>query len=256
MAQGTVDLNSDIGESFGSYHIGQDEEVLEFITSANIACGFHAGDPKVMNNTVKLAIERGVVIGAHPGLPDLVGFGRRFIDVTPEEVYTMVVYQISSLHGFANVHGSKLHHVKPHGALYSMACKDVHTAEAVAKAVHDCDSSLILFGLAGSELIQAGKKMGLQVAEEVFADRTYQPDGTLTPRSDPQAFIEDSTIAMDRVLRMVSEGVVRTVDGSDIPIKVDTICVHGDQLKALLFVKELRELFLKHHISVKAVNKL
>lgn len=256
MKQATVDLNSDIGESFGSYQLGQDEEVLKFITSANIACGYHAGDPKVMNNTVKLAKQKGVAIGAHPGLPDLVGFGRRSMDVTPEDVYTMVVYQISSLQGFANVHGSKVHHVKPHGALYNMAGKDTSTAEAIANAVRDCDPSLILFGLAGSELVHAGKKLGLHVAEEVFADRTYQPDGTLTPRSDPQAIIHDSTEAMQRILRMVKEGFVKAVDGTDLSIKADTICVHGDELQALLFVKELRALFFEHHISVKAVNYL
>jgi len=256
MTEVTVDLNSDIGESFGLYQMGQDEEILAFITSANIACGFHAGDPIVMNNTVRLATEKGIAIGAHPGLPDLVGFGRRFIDVTPEEVYTMVVYQISSLQGFAHIHGNKLHHVKPHGALYNIAVKDVQTAEAIAHAVRDCDPSLVLFGLAGSELIHAGKKSGLRVAEEVFADRTYQPDGTLTPRSDPNAIIKDPMKAMESVLTMLTEGFVRAVDGTTIPIKADTICVHGDEIQALLFVKELRALFLEHHISVKAVNNL
>ncbi|WP_416147862.1 LamB/YcsF family protein [Salipaludibacillus sp. HK11] len=250
----TVDLNSDIGESFGLYQMGQDEEVLKFISSANIACGYHAGDHNVMNKTVKLAVERGVAIGAHPGLPDLAGFGRRFIDVTPDDVYNMVIYQVSGLQGFVQIHGDSLHHVKPHGALFHMATKDPIIAKAVATAVYDCDPSLILYGLTGSELVLAGKNKGLRVAEEVFADRTYQPDGRLTPRSDPHAIIDDRDEAMSRVLRMVTQGMVTAVDGTDIPIKADTICVHGDESQALEFVKGLRQLFIEHTISVKAVS--
>ncbi|MCR6098642.1 LamB/YcsF family protein [Salipaludibacillus agaradhaerens] len=255
MKRKSVDLNSDIGESFGLYRIGQDEEVLSFITSANVACGYHAGDPNVMHQTVKLAKSQGVAIGAHPGLPDLPGFGRRVMEVTPEDVYNMTVYQVSSLQGFAQLYQESLHHVKPHGALYNMAAKDPVIAEAIASAVRDINSSLVLFGLAGSELVRAGKKFGLKVAEEVFADRAYEPDGSLRSRTEEGAIIHNTQIAKERVLRMVAEGVVLATDGTDIPITADTICVHGDGEQALTFVKELRAMFLAHDIEVKAVTR-
>ncbi|UTR16350.1 LamB/YcsF family protein [Salipaludibacillus sp. LMS25] len=255
MKRKSVDLNSDIGESFGLYRIGQDEEVLSFITSANVACGYHAGDHNVMNNTVKLAKAQGVAIGAHPGLPDLVGFGRRAMEVTPDDVYNMTVYQVSSLQGFAQLHDENLHHVKPHGALFNMAAKDPSTAEAIASAVRDINASLILYGLAGSELVHAGKKFGLKVAEEVFADRAYEPDGSLKSRAEEGAVIHDLQIAKERVLRMITEGFVSATDGTDIPISADTICVHGDGAQALAFVKELRAMLLSHDIEVKAVTQ-
>jgi len=182
MSRWVVDLNSDLGEGFGAYTIGQDEEVLRFVTSANIACGYHAGDHNVMGRIVKAAAEKGVGLGAHPGLPDLMGFGRRRIEVDTKDVYNMTLYQVGALTAFARACGKRLQHVKPHGALYNMACRDRRIASAIAEAVAAVDSELILFGLAGSALVEAGRAAGLPVAEEVFADRTYQPDGTLTPR--------------------------------------------------------------------------
>jgi 5-oxoprolinase (ATP-hydrolysing) subunit A len=237
----TIDLNSDLGESFGAYTIGNDAEVLKYISSANIACGFHAGDPNVMMETVKTAAKLGVGIGAHPGFPDLAGFGRRNMNLSPEEIYNIVVYQVGAIQGAAKASGTHVQHVKPHGALYNMASKDAAVAEAIAEAVHAVDPELILFGLAGSELVRAGEKMDLRVAQEVFADRTYQPDGTLTPRTQPNAMIHDVTVAVDRVVRMIQEGKVTAVDGTNIAIQADTICVHGDEPEALRFVQQLRE---------------
>ncbi|MBO8170874.1 MAG: LamB/YcsF family protein [Bacillaceae bacterium] len=249
-----VDLNSDIGESFGAYKIGQDEQVLDYITSANIACGYHAGDHNVMYKTVKMAVEKGVGLGAHPGLPDLIGFGRRPMQVDPEDVYHFVIYQIGALQAFARVHKASLNHVKPHGALFNMASKDRELAQAIARAVYDVNPNLILFGLAGGELVKAGKEIGLKVAQEVFADRTYQPDGTLTPRTQPNAMIHDADEAVSRVIRMVKEGKVEAVDGSDIAIQADTICVHGDEPSALLFVQKLREELQQNGINIKKVG--
>ncbi len=186
-----VDLNCDLGESFGRYKLGEQKEILKYVTSANIACGFHAGDPSVMRETVKLAIENGVKIGAHPGLPDLNGFGRREMNITPQEGYDMVVYQIGAFQGFLTIHNETMQHVKPHGALYNMASKDSELAIAIAQAVYDVSPSFVLFGLSGSELTKAGEKLGLRTAHEVFADRTYQSDGSLTSRSQADALITD-----------------------------------------------------------------
>lgn len=235
-----VDLNSDLGESFGAYKIGNDAEILKTVTSANVACGFHAGDPQVMYRTVKTALECGCAIGAHPGMPDLVGFGRRKMDITAEEAYTIVIYQIGALQGFAKTFGATLQHVKPHGALYNMAAGNTVLAEAIANAIYDIDPTLILFGLAGSELIKAGDAIGLKTASEVFADRSYQEDGSLTPRSLPGAMITDEEQSMAQVLRMVKEGVVTTLSGKEIEVKADTICVHGDGPKALAFTQKIR----------------
>lgn len=246
----TIDLNSDLGESFGAYTIGNDEEVLKYISSANIACGFHAGDHNVMLETVKTAADLGVGIGAHPGFPDLAGFGRREMKLSPKEIYNLVVYQVGAMQGAAKACGTYVQHVKPHGALYNMASKDSAIAEAIAAAVHAVDSKLVLFGLAGSELVRAGEKAGLNVAQEVFADRTYQADGTLTPRSQANAMIHDVTVAVDRVIRMIQEGKVTAVDGTDINIQADTICVHGDEPEALQFVQQLRERLQAEQITI------
>lgn len=246
----TIDLNSDLGESFGAYTIGNDHEVLKYISSANIACGFHAGDHNVMLETVKTAAELGVGIGAHPGFPDLAGFGRREMKLSPKEVYNLVVYQVGAIQGAAKACGTYVQHVKPHGALYNMASKDSDIAEAIATAVHAVDSKLVLFGLAGSELVRAGEKVGLSVAQEVFSDRTYQADGTLTPRSQANAMIHDVTVAVDRVIRMIKEGKVTAVDGTDIAIQADTICVHGDEPEALQFVQHLRERLQAEQITI------
>lgn len=250
-----IDLNCDMGESFGAYTIGSDEELLESITSANIACGAHAGDPMVMDSTVRLAKERGVSIGAHPGFPDIAGFGRRMIDFTPKEIYQMVVYQIGGLQAFCTIHDVQMQHVKPHGALYNLAARNRDIANAVARAVDDMDSRLILFGLAGSELLAAGRDIGLRVASEVFADRTYQADGSLTPRGRSDALIMDVDDAVGQVEEMVNNGVVRTVTGELIDIQADTICVHGDGAHAVAFVEKLRAMLGNGGVEVKAVGE-
>lgn len=250
----TIDLNCDLGESFGTYQIGNDDEVLSFISSANIACGFHAGDPHVMNRTVKLAKKYDVAIGAHPGFQDLVGFGRRAMTVSPSDIYHLVLYQIGALSAFCKAHSVELTHVKPHGALYNIAAADINIAEAIAKAIYRFDSTLALYGLAGSKLIEAGKKYGLRTVSEVFADRTYQSDGTLTPRTLPNAIIQDSDTAIKQVLQMVKGQTVQTTTGEVIPIKADSICVHGDNSHALQFVKELREALCNESIKIKAIR--
>ncbi|GAA4708062.1 LamB/YcsF family protein [Brevibacillus fulvus] len=249
-----VDLNCDMGESFGAYTMGQDEQLLDYISSANIACGFHAGDPATMRKTVKLALEKGVAVGAHPGLPDLVGFGRRVLDISAQEAYDMVVYQIGALYGFVRAEGGVMQHVKPHGALYNMAAKNVRLAEAIAEAVYRVDPELVLFGLAGSELIKAGKKAGLQTAQEVFADRTYQQDGSLTPRTQANAMIHESERSAAQVIRMVTEGMVRTEQGVEIQIQADTICIHGDGPHALSFAQTIRQSLVAANIAIQPVK--
>ncbi|MDX8047581.1 5-oxoprolinase subunit PxpA [Gracilibacillus sp. S3-1-1] len=250
-----VDINCDMGESFGAYRMGRDEEILDYVTSANIACGFHAGDPTTMRKTVRLAIEKNVAIGAHPGLQDLVGFGRREVSISPEEAHDLVVYQIGALSGFVKAEGGKIQHVKPHGALYNMAAKNAELAEAIAKAVYQVDPELILFGLAGSELIKAGKKIGLKTASEVFADRTYQQDGSLTSRREANALIEDHQVAVDQVVRMVKEGKVQSVQGEDVSIQADTICIHGDGEHALEFAQYIQTAFAEASINMKKVSE-
>jgi 5-oxoprolinase (ATP-hydrolysing) subunit A len=247
----SIDLNSDLGESFGIYKIGNDKEVLKYISSANIACGYHAGDHNVMMETIELAKKYNVQIGAHPGLPDLAGFGRREIKVTPREAYSLTLYQIGALSAMTQAQGTKLTHVKPHGALYNMAAKNRFIADAIAQAVADVDYGLVLFGLSGSMLIKAGQEKGLTVAQEVFADRTYQPDGTLTSRLENNAVIYDSKLAVGRMIRMIKEGKVTAADGTDVPIKADTICVHGDEPSALDFVKQLRLALEEEHILLR-----
>lgn len=249
-----VDLNCDLGESFGRYKLGEQQEILKYVTSANVACGFHAGDPTVMRETVKLAIENQVKIGAHPGLPDLNGFGRREMKITPQEAYDMVVYQIGALQGFLSIFNEKMQHVKPHGALYNMAAKDAKLAEAIAQAVYDVSPSLVLFGLAGSELTKAGEKLGLPTAHEVFADRTYQSDGTLTSRSQADALIKDKEQSVSQVVKMVTEGKVISQQKTEVTLKADTVCLHGDGEHALEFAKYLRSTLEKNSVSVKSIN--
>ncbi|ARK28591.1 LamB/YcsF family protein [Halalkalibacter krulwichiae] len=246
----SIDLNCDLGESFGAFKIGQDEFVLEYITSANIACGYHAGDHNTMAKTVKMAAEKGIKVGAHPGYPDLIGFGRRFIETDPIDIYHLMVYQISALKGFCDINQVSLEHVKPHGALYNRAAVDPYTAEAIAKAVYDVDRNLVLYGLAGSELVKAGTSIGLKVANEVFADRTYQAGGTLTPRNEDLALIHNSNEACKQVIQMVQSGTVKAVDGSTIPIKADSVCIHGDGPEALKFAKDLREQLEQNGIKI------
>ncbi len=249
----TIDLNCDMGESFGAWRMGDDLAILDHVTSANVACGFHAGDPATMHRTVEAAFARGVAVGAHPGLPDLQGFGRRTMAVTPREAYDMVVYQVGALAGFARALGGRLAHVKAHGALYNQAAKDYALSEAIAQATYDVDPTLVLFGLAGSESVRAAQAVGLRAAGEVFADRTYQDDGSLTPRRRPDAMIEDADTSAAQAIRMVRDGVVRATSGADVPVRADTLCIHGDQPGALAFVRRLRERFAAEGIAVAAL---
>lgn len=235
-----IDLNCDMGEAFGAWTMGNDLEILDHVSSANIACGFHAGDPSTMRRVVQAALQKGVRVGAHPGLPDLQGFGRRVMQVSPDEVHAMMLYQIGALAAFARAAGGALSHVKPHGALYNMAARDRALADAIARAVHDFDPRLVLFGLAGSELIRAGESAGLPVAAEVFADRGYRDDGSLSPRGQPGALIEDADAAAAQVRQMVVTGTVRASSGADVPVRADTLCIHGDQPGALAFVRRIR----------------
>ncbi len=223
-----IDINSDVGESFGAYALGADEALMQSITSANVACGFHAGDPTVMRRTVRLACASGVAVGAHPGFPDLIGFGRRELHATPREVEDFVVYQIGALSAAAKAEGARLQHVKPHGALFNMAVRDPDLAGAIARAIVAVDSSLILFGLPGSEILRAGRAAGLRVAAEVFADRAYEPDGTLTSRRKPGAVLQDANTVVERAVRLIRDHVVTATDGSTLRLDADTICVHGD----------------------------
>ena len=237
----TVDLNCDMGESFGAWTLGNDAALMPYLTSANIACGFHAGDPAVMRQTVRLALQHNVAIGVHPGLPDLVGFGRRNLDISADEAFEMVVYQLGALGAVARAEGGVLHHVKPHGALYNMAATNALLAQAIAEAVYKVQPELVLYGLAGSELTKAGEQIGLRTAHEVFADRTYQANGTLTPRRQPDALITSADAAIAQVLRMVQGGWVRTQQGSEVAIRADTVCLHGDGAHALEFAQQLSQ---------------
>ncbi|MEJ2804241.1 5-oxoprolinase subunit PxpA [Comamonadaceae bacterium PP-2] len=248
----TIDINCDMGESFGSWTMGQDLEILPHITSANIACGFHAGDPEVMLKTVQAAIATNVALGAHPGLPDLQGFGRRAMALSAAEVYSLVVYQVGALQAFAQTQGTLLHHVKTHGALYNMTARDIALARAVVQAVHDVDRGLLVY-VANENMARAAQDIGLPVAFEVYADRTYQDDGTLTPRSQPHAMIEDVDQAIAQVKRMVREGVVRALSGRDVPIAADTLCIHGDQPGAVHFAQRIRAALEADGIAVRAV---
>lgn len=235
-----VDLNADLGESFGAYTLGMDGEVLRHITSANVACGFHAGDAVVMQKTVKAAKASGTAVGAHPGFPDLAGFGRRNMAVTPLEAKAYVQYQIGALAAFAKAEGIPLQHVKPHGALYNMSAVNMELAVAIAEGIKAVDSDLIFMGLSGSCHIEAARKVGIRAAGEVFADRGYRADGTLVPRSMPGAMITDENEAVARVLRMVTEGVVEAVDGTVVPVQADSVCLHGDNPHAVAFAEKLR----------------
>lgn len=235
-----VDLNCDMGESFGTYTIGADEQVMGLITSANIACGFHAGDPLVMQRTVRLAKAHGVAVGAHPGFRDLAGFGRRPLQCSPDELYADILYQIGALAAFCRAERVDLRHVKPHGALYNMANADPHLAQAVARAVADFDRELALFALPGSALAAAGAAAGLRVVCEVFADRAYNPDGSLVARSRPGAVLTDPQAAAEQARQMVLSGQVRALSGELVPVQADTICVHGDNPQAVPFIQQIR----------------
>lgn len=250
-----VDLNSDLGESFGNYKIGNDDEIIKLVSSVNVACGAHAGDPLVMDITAKRVAEAGICIGAHPGYPDMQGFGRRAMALSPEEAKAYVIYQVGALNAFAKMHGLKLQHVKPHGALYNTAGKNYDLALAIAQGVKAVDENLILMGLAGSMSIKAAKDIGLRTAEEVFADRAYEDDGSLRARTKEGSMITDENESIQRVIRMVKEGKVRTYSGNDIDIKADSICVHGDGAKALLFVQKIRQALADNGVEIAPISE-
>lgn len=251
-----VDLNSDLGESFGRYTIGNDDKIIPLITSANVACGYHAADPVVMNKTIALAKEAGIRVGAHPGFPDLMGFGRRNMNVSKEEAKAYTMYQLGALDAFCRAHGVKMQHVKPHGAMYNMAAKDYELSVAICEAIKEFDDRLIVMALSGGELVRAAKDMGLRVALEVFADRAYEEDGSLVARTKEGAMITDEEEAIRRVIRMVKEQKVTAITGKDIDIKADSICVHGDGAKALAFVERIREAMQAEGIEICSLDEL
>lgn len=245
-----IDLNCDLGEAFGNYSFGGDHQIIPLITSANIACGFHAGDENVMYETVKLAKENGVGIGAHPGFHDIQGFGRRNMDLSPDEIYTLVAYQIGALSAFCRIHDVKINHVKPHGALYNMGARDKDIAHAIAQAVYDVDPSLILVGLSNTLLVSEAEAVGLKAVNEVFADRRYEENGQLVSRKEADAVLTDTDEAIEQVVKMVKENKVIAKTGKEIELKADTICVHGDGAHALEFVSKIRERLTKEGISI------
>lgn len=245
-----IDLNCDMGESFGTWTMGNDASLMDLISSANIACGFHAGDASIMRKTAELALQKNVAIGAHPAFPDLQGFGRRNMQLSPQEVYDICVYQIGALFGTVRTLGGKLHHVKPHGALYNMAAKDQNLAKAIAEATKAIHPDLILYGLSGSHLISEAEKIGLKTASEVFADRTYQNDGNLTPRTQPNAMIENTQDAVNQVIMMIEKQCVISTDGREVPLKANTVCIHGDGIHAFEFALELRKNLFSRNIKI------
>ena len=249
-----IDINCDMGEAFGNYSMPNDAILFKYISSANIACGFHAGDAAVMQDTVALAIKNNVAIGAHPGLQDLQGFGRREMKISPREAYQITLYQIGALAAFVKAAGAKLNHVKPHGALYNMAAKDLKLAQAIADAIYDVDVDLILYGLAGSEIINAATNKGLKSASEVFADRTYQDDGSLTPRSQTNALITNEDDAAAQVLMMVNKQQVISVNQKIVLLTADTLCIHGDGEHAVDFAKTIHHILSNNGVTIKAFS--
>ncbi len=245
-----VDLNSDLGESFGRYRLGMDSEVMRYITSANVACGWHAGDPLIMRKTVRLAKEYGVSVGAHPGYPDLMGFGRRYMDLSHEEARNYVLYQIGSLYAFLRAENMPIQHVKPHGALYNAMLRDDNLARAVLEGIADFDRNLIFVGLANSKVIEMGREMGLRVANEVFADRAYNSDGTLVSRRVRGAVLTDKEVIGERIISMVKDGGVRSIDGDWVELDVDTVCIHGDNDHALEIAKYVRALLEREGVEL------
>ena len=241
-----VDLNCDLGEGFGRYQLGEDQAVMPLITSANIACGFHAGDPEVMASTVTLAHKYGVAVGAHPGYPDLQGFGRRDMALSPGALAAALAYQLGALAAFTRMAGTQLVHVKPHGALYNLAARDKPTAKTIAETVSGFDPQLILVGLAGSELVRAGREVGLRVANEGFPDRTYQLDGQLTPRSQDGALISEPEQVAENAVRLVTEGIA--VDEGW--VKIDTLCMHGDHESAVENARLVRDVLHSAGVEV------
>ncbi len=248
-----IDLNCDMGESFGAWKMGNDTALMDYVSSVNIACGFHAGDATTIRKTIETAVRKNVAVGAHPSFPDLQGFGRREMKMSPDEIFDIVLYQISAVKGICESSGAKLHHVKPHGALYNQAAKDSKMAEAIAKAVRSLDENLVLYGLSGSFLISEAKKIGLKTASEVFADRTYTNAGNLTPRSEENALIKDSEQSVSQVLQMINDETVTSANGEKVSIKAETICIHGDGEHALEFARKIYERLKENNIEISAV---
>jgi len=249
-----VDLNADVGESLGPWPMGDDAALIPLVSSVNIACGFHAGDPATIERTVALAVAAGAAIGAHPGYPDLVGFGRRDLAMSPTDLEAAVIYQVGAVASFARAAGSDLRHVKAHGALYNRAAVDPGTAAAVARAVRRCSAELVLVGLAGSELLAAGEAAGLRVAAEAFPDRAYEADGTLRSRSLPDAVLTGSAVIAERAVVMARDGLVRAVDGSSVAIRPETLCLHGDTPGAVEHARAVRAALEAAGIAVRAIG--
>ena len=247
-----IDLNADLGESFGRWHLGHDSELFPLITSANIACGFHAGDPLTMRNSVRLAASQGVSVGAHPGYPDLLGFGRRTMEASPAEVEAWLLYQIGALAACCRAAGSQLRYVKPHGALYNTAVRHRPTAEAIVRAVAQAGDHLVLLALPGSEMDAAARREGVSFAREAFVDRNYEADGTLTPRSEPDAVLTDPAVCADRAARMVLDGFVETRTGTPLELAPDSLCVHGDGPAAVAVLRATRERLLRSGVTIAA----
>ncbi|WP_242363695.1 LamB/YcsF family protein [Limosilactobacillus antri] len=246
----TVDLNSDLGESYGRYKLGRDAEVIPLISSANVACGYHAGDPDVIRQTVDMAQENQVAVGAHPSYPDRLGFGRRRMDMALDDVTNMITYQIAAVAGFTKDH--RLHHVKPHGAIYNAAAKDRDLALAICRGIQRFDPQLPIYGLSGSQLIVAAKQVGLPYCSEAFADRAYQADGTLVPRSRDGAVLTDPAQVAQRAVKMIQDQAVTAITGERVPLRVDSLCVHGDNAAALKIVNALRTALADANIKVQA----
>ena len=249
-----VDLNADVGEGFGAWGIGEDDRLIPVVTSVNVACGFHAGDPMTIRRTVELAATHGVAVGAHPGYPDLAGFGRRHLDMSPDEVEAAVVYQVGAVAAFATRAGVALRHVKPHGALYNEAARDRELADAIARAIRSVSPSLVLVGLAGSQLLEAGRASGLVVAAEAFADRAYEADGSLRSRRLPDSLLDDPAAAADQAISIVRDGRVVASDGSTVSIDARTLCVHGDAPGAAERAIAVRAALARAGIAVQAIS--
>jgi UPF0271 protein len=248
----TIDLNCDMGESYGAWKMGADAEVMPYISSANIACGFHAGDPATIRKTVRIAVDRGVAVGAHPSLPDLMGFGRRSMRISPQDMYDLIIYQAGAVEAFARAAGVKLHHVKCHGALYNMAAMDQGLSEAMVRAVRDLGADVFLYVLSNSKNQEIAKRSGVRCAGEVFADRGYSDDGTLAPRDQPGGMIEDAQASVTQALGMIEGGYVTSLTGRRVPVSADTMCLHGDQPGAVTFAQTLRKAFKEKGIAVAA----
>lgn len=242
-----------MGESFGAWKMGNDAALMDVVSSINVACGFHAGDASTVRKTIETALEKGVAIGAHPGFPDLQGFGRREMSLSAEEIFDIVLYQVSALKGICEAFGTKLNHVKPHGALYNLAAKNPETAAVIAQAVKKIDSNLIFYGLSGSFLISEAEKIGLQTASEVFADRTYQADGNLTSRKLSNALIETVEESARQVLQMIQAQTVTAVSGETIALKTETVCIHGDGTHAMEFAKAIRTMLSENGVEIKSL---